>query len=45
MSDAEPVGSADHRSDPTECSERLRLWDVFDYAGRKWLEEVVRAFQ
>jgi hypothetical protein len=31
-------------SDPTGCSERPRLWDVFDDAGRKWLEEVVRAF-
>jgi len=31
-------------SDPTGCSERPRLWDVFDESGRRSLEEVVRAF-
>ena len=31
-------------SDPTQNLERPPLWDVFDEAGRKWLEEVVQAF-
>ena len=31
-------------SDPTEKLERPLLWDAFDDAGRKWLDEVVQAF-
>jgi len=31
-------------SDPKTDVDRLTLWEVFDDAGRRWLEEVVQAF-